>query len=78
MQSAGVEMRCKDSGKVCLTVREAGEIINSFKRHHNNKTRNGNRPCRKYWCKCCGYYHLTHLAYFGEKRKFRKIVNLVG
>ena len=75
MQSAGVDIRCKDSGKVCLTVREAGVILNSFRRHHS-KTRTGKRPCRKYWCPNCGFYHLTHLAYYGEKRKARKIVNL--
>ena len=75
MQSAGVDIRCKDSGKVCLTVREAGVILNRFRRHHG-RTRTGNRPYRKYWCSSCGFYHLTHLAYFGEKRKARKIVNL--
>ena len=78
MQSADTEKRCKDSGKVCLTRREAGEILNSFRRHHNHRTRTGERPCRKYWCKSCGFYHLTHLAYYGEKRKARRIVNLVG
>ena len=78
MQSSGVEIRCQDSGKVCLTVREAGMILNSFRHHRSGRTRTGNRPRRKYWCSSCGYYHLTHLAFFGEKKKQKKWAEAVN
>ena len=56
------ELYCEVSGKRCYTEREAGETIRYFK---NNRVGWNNRgkhiPNRKYYCKECGFYHLTHL-----------------
>ena len=52
---------------------EAGLVINGCKRHvyvgngRFAKSAHGNSkaiPRRKYYCKDCGFYHLTHLALY--------------
>ena len=47
---------CPECGKLCLTYREAGEIINSCK-HHRNMAKN--IPKRKYYCRFAKAYHVT-------------------
>lgn len=65
MQISGEAVKCNRSKKLCLTIREAGEILNSFKHHqHNRRIKKDQRPCRRYWCSSCGFYHLTHLAVY--------------
>lgn len=61
--------RCESCGKICYSEREANCIINDAKRGINIR-RNGVRmklrcrskiiPRRKYYCRACGYWHLTH------------------
>ena len=59
---------CKTTGKRCFTEREAGGTINYFKNNRYKwNGRNKNIPCRKYYCKECGYYHLTHLRKVNRK-----------
>ena len=53
---------CSVSGKVCLTKSEAGSIINNnhnrrWKWAHQGKT----VPSRKYYCRDCGSWYVTHL-----------------
>ena len=62
MQVSGEVVRCNVTKKICLTIREAGEIINSFKHHNHRRVKKDQRPRRRYWCPCCGFYHLTHMA----------------
>lgn len=62
MQVLGETVKCSISGKICLTIREAGEILNSFKHHNHRRIKKDQRPCRRYRCPSCGFYHLTHMA----------------
>ena len=64
---------CGSTGKICYTMREAGLVINGCKKHvyvgnrHWAKSAHGNSksiPRRKYYCKACGFYHVTHLALY--------------
>lgn len=68
----GFSVICKETGKRCYTKREAGLVINGSKKnvyvgHHQLLKRNHrnskNIPRRKYYCKDCGFYHVTHQAY---------------
>ena len=67
----GKDIRCVFEGKVCYTEREAGIVMNNAKRHHYgiDDKRGKNIPKRKYFCKKCGFYHLTHYTYFGKTNK---------
>lgn len=65
----GSYVTCSATGKVCYSEREAGSIINDCKRHYHtahmishkkNSCRNS-IPKRKYYCKECGCFHLTHI-----------------
>ena len=69
----GNYVMCIFTGKICYTEREAGIVINGCKRHvhmgngHWAKAAHGNSkaiPHRKYYCKDCGFYHVTHLALY--------------
>ncbi len=68
----GNNLQCTYTGKICYTQREAGMVINDCKRHrifgrHSVKVGYGNSksiPRRKYYCKYCGYYHVTHLPLY--------------
>jgi hypothetical protein len=69
----GNYVMCIFTGKICYTEREAGLVINGCKRHvyvgngRFAKSAHGNSkaiPRRKYYCKDCGFYHLTHLALY--------------
>ena len=52
----GRDLRCKSTGKICYTEREAGNALNGAK-HHGNRAKK--IPKRMYPCKKCGHYHLT-------------------
>lgn len=68
----GTNVTCDGCGKICYSSREAGEIINSSKRHHRNDHlgRSKKYPRRKYFCCECGYYHVTSMkAEFSEVSK---------
>ena len=69
---------CSAEGKICYTEREAGLVINGCKKHFyvgNRrwvKSAHGHSksiPRRKYFCRECGYYHLTHLALYNIDSK---------
>ena len=63
----GNNVRCYAAGKVCYTAREAGEVINKSHSHHydsDKRLRPKTIPKRKYVCPDCGYYHVTHHAFF--------------
>ena len=69
----GNYVMCIFTGKICYTEREAGLVINGCKKHfyagHGRwaKSAHGNSksiPRRKYYCKDCGFYHVTHLALY--------------
>lgn len=70
----GNNIQCSYTGKICYTQREAGMVINDCKKHrfygkHSVKVGFGNSksiPRRKYYCKDCGYYHITHLPLYGR------------
>lgn len=55
---------CRATGKIMLTKREAGEQLGATRGHRTTSHigRGTNKPKRSYYCNCCGYYHLTHLA----------------
>ncbi|MBQ5492065.1 MAG: hypothetical protein IIT68_08445 [Treponema sp.] len=68
-KSYGNYVMCETSGKVCYTEREAGGVINGCKKHLNAgnsrsvKAGHGkNIPRRKYFCKVCGFYHVSHFG----------------
>ena len=68
----GTYVVCRDCGKICYSSREAGEIINSSKRHHRSDHlgRSKKYPRRKYFCSDCGYYHVTSMkAEYSEVSK---------
>ena len=69
----GNYVMCSSAGKICYTEREAGIVINGCKKHiymggrHWAKSSHGHSksiPRRKYYCKDCGYFHLTHMALY--------------
>ena len=69
----GNYVMCIFTGKICYTEREAGLVINGCKKHfyagHGRwaKSAHGNSksiPRRKYYCKDCGFYHVSHLKSF--------------
>ena len=69
----GDNITCTFTGKICYTEREAGLVINGCKKHfysghrHCVKSAHGNSksiPRRKYYCKDCGFFHVTHLALY--------------
>lgn len=65
----GNDIRCSEAGKVCYTAREAGTVINETHSHHYGgarRLRSKTIPKRKYVCPDCGYYHVTHHAFFAD------------
>ena len=69
----GNYVMCSSAGKICYPEREAGIVINGCKKHiymggrHWTKSSHGHSksiPRRKYYCKDCGYFQLTHMALF--------------
>lgn len=64
---------CSVAGKICYTEQEAGIVINGCKKHIYMGGRQWAKsiPRRKYYCKDCGYFHLTHMALYNiESRKY--------
>ena len=45
---------CSKTGKRCYSEREAADTIRIAKKHHGKYS-----PKRKYFCKYCGFWHLT-------------------
>lgn len=65
---------CFQEHKICYTEREAGSIVNDCKKHnyHSRGVGQKYKPMRKYFCKDCGFYHLTHLkSYVFEAEQFK-------
>ena len=65
---------CFQERKICYTEREAGTIVNACKRHNYNSWGVGQKykPMRKYYCKDCGFYHVSHLkSYVFEAKHFK-------
>ena len=65
---------CFQEQKICYTEREAGIIINTCKRHNYNSrgVRSKYKPMRKYRCKDCGFYHVSHLkSYVHDPKEFK-------
>lgn len=67
----GQNIRCYFAGKICYTAREAGEVINCARKHHNcySFRKGKNIPKRKYLCETCGYYHVTHHSFYTDDEK---------
>lgn len=66
---------CPACGKRCYSERQAGYILNSLKRHHSNDHlgRNKEVPRRKYFCRDCGNFHLTHMSkYYTEDEREKR------
>ncbi|MBP5407145.1 hypothetical protein J6Z19_08385 [bacterium] len=79
----GKDIICESEGKICYTKREAGNAINEAKKHHYSGESNSAKkiPVRKYFCKKCGCYHLTHLTFYksdkpqrGFKHRLRELI----
>lgn len=65
----GESVICSETGKICYTEREAGLVMNKARKHfyaghmqmHKEHFANSKDiPRRKYYCKACGFYHVTH------------------
>jgi len=68
MRVDGEKLICEVCGKVCFTLREAGNFIAKCKRKKCMK-KNNFIPKRSYYCKSCGYYHITHTFYIKNLEK---------
>lgn len=78
MTQEGEKVLCMETGKICYTEREAGIVINKarkhfyeghMKTHKEQYSKSKEIPRRKYWCKACGFYHVTHMSrYLGDER----------
>lgn len=72
----GNTLYCELYGKICYTLREASEVVGSSKRHvhcgHKSAKKRMSKytPQRKYYCKACGYYHLTHRKHSHEAKVY--------
>ena len=58
--------KCEITGKRCYTEKEADEALN--KNHHRKSCRAKTIPKRKYLCRECGFWHLTHFAVCKRER----------
>lgn len=63
---------CFLTRKKCYTEIEAGYAINSLKRKYTFSGRKNNIPKRKYFCKFCSSWHLTHYSTNKKKKKGNK------
>lgn len=54
-------------GKQIYSERDAGIIINACRRH-NHRTAKGYTPKRKYFCRVCRGWHVTHFKKPKRKR----------
>jgi len=73
----GMKNICPVSGKICLSAREAGEVINNAKHHHEHRTYSNSTgiPKRKYYCRDCGTYHVTHFNKQKNEKARRTLEN---
>ena len=62
-------------GKICLTQREAGEQLNRLKGHRTSSHigRGNDKPKRSYYCRDCGFYHVTHYGFQKKKGPMKEI-----
>lgn len=62
---------CEATNKICYTTKEAGAIINDCKKHSYKRWGNEpkNKPKRKYYCKDCGFFHVTHMKSYCKNAK---------
>ena len=70
-----IDKICGESGKVCYSKREAGSVVNAFKsrkhfRHCKKGRKGDNVPQRIYFCKYCGTYHVTHIKYIKDRKRY--------
>lgn len=65
---------CNYTGKQCYTQKAAGIVLRGAKNH---KQRGSVIPRRSYFCKECGYYHLTSSFDKGSQQNHQplKILN---
>lgn len=57
---------CEETGKICYSEKEAGNLIRYFKTHKKNAEKE--IPKRSYFCRSCGTFHLTHLKKIYKKK----------
>lgn len=55
-------------GKLIYTEREAGTVVNHGHRHRTRKAGKHYVPKRKYYCRLCSGWHVTHKAEIKKKR----------
>lgn len=73
----GNDIICESEKKICYSEKEAGRTLNEAKKHHYSSESNPAKkiPKRKYFCKKCGFYHLTSQAVShkkdGHQEKYR-------
>lgn len=62
---------CFQENKICYTEREAGKIVNGCKRHNYNSwgVQRKYKPMRKYFCRDCGFFHVSHLKSYASEAK---------
>ena len=64
---------CEQSGKVCYSQKDAGDLIRHFKNTRRRKRSDTGKhiPQRSYKCEFCGAYHLTHYKQYTSKNKHK-------
>lgn len=69
-------VRCSETGKRCYSEKEANIAISSAKKHYGKgtarKTKTGDIPRRKYYCKNCRSWHLTSKVTFDKVKHLHK------
>ena len=63
---------CSVTHKRCYTEKNAAECIQIAKKHNNKYI-----PKRKYYCKHCGFWHLTSNVDEGSRQK-HKPLKIIG
>lgn len=59
---------CSSTGKVCYSERDAGALINKYKKH-KGRFASKKRPVRKYRCNMCNCWHVTSMAFITDDVK---------
>lgn len=82
--------RCSSTGKRCYSEKEANIALSCLKKNYvskmymkkrTRKSPNGKIPKRKYFCKDCGWWHLTsnvtskENSFTKKKKKYIKTFN---
>lgn len=69
-----IDKKCDFEGKRCYTLKDANTLVNAARRRHwDNEAKH--IPKRAYFCKRCGYYHLTKSLVKHNGNKKRKTVS---